>query len=123
MKPRCCYLDEVASPRPPLEGVSPDMGEVSISGEGLACVAPQQRHVTGGILTHGHVHDVEGEDVDGEQGEGHGEQVEVSVVPLAHAVPHPGAVVVEAICGRREGGKFPISMWKLYGNWTSATCK
>lgn len=61
--------------------------------------------MTGGILTHGHVHDVEGEDVDGEQGEGHGEQVEVSVVPLAHAVPHPGAVVVEAICGRREGGK------------------
>lgn len=123
VKPRCCYLDEVASPRPPLEGVSPDMGEVSISGEGLACVAPQQRHVTGGILTHGHVHDVEGEDVDGEQGEGHGEQVEVSVVPLAHAVPHPGAVVVEAICGRREGGKFPISIWELYGNWTSATCK
>lgn len=85
--------------------------------------APQPRHVTGGILTHGHVHDVEGEDVDGEQGEGHGEQVEVSVVPLAHAVPHPGAVVVEAICGRREGGKFPISIWKLCGNWTSATCK
>lgn len=68
--------------------------------------------MTGGILTHGHMHDVEGEDVDGEQGEGHGEQVEVSVVPLAHAVPHPGAVVVEAICGRREGQKFPVSVWK-----------
>lgn len=62
-----------------------------------ACVAPQQRHVTGSILTHGHVHNVKGEDVDGEQGEGHGEQVEVSVVPLAHAVPHPWTVVVEAI--------------------------
>lgn len=62
-----------------------------------ASVAPHRRHVSSGILTHGHVHNVEGEDVDGEQGEGHGEQVEVSVVPLAHAVPHPWAVVVEAI--------------------------
>lgn len=62
-----------------------------------ACVAPQWRHVTASILTHGHVHYVEGEDVDGEQGEGRGEQVEVSIVPLAHTVPHPRTVVVEAI--------------------------
>lgn len=78
-----------------------------------ACVAPQRRHVTASILTHGHVHNVEGEDVDGEQGEGHGEQVEVSVVPLAHAVPHPWTVVVEAIWRRKEGGKFPKLVWKL----------
>lgn len=56
--------------------------------------------MTGRILTHGHVNDVEGEDVDGEQGEGHGEQVEVAVVPLAHAVADPRAVVIKAICGR-----------------------
>lgn len=43
------------------------------------------------------MNDVEGEDVDGEQGERHGEQVEVPVVPLAHAVADPRAVVIEAI--------------------------
>lgn len=48
-------------------------------------------------LTHDHVDDVECEDVNGEQGEGHGEQVEVSVVPLAHAVAHPRTVVVKSI--------------------------
>lgn len=79
--------------------------------------------MTGGILTHGHVHDVEGEDVDGEQGEGHGEQVEVSVVPLAHAVPHPGAVVVEAICGPGEVESLPFQFADWRGNWTSDTCK
>lgn len=52
-----------------------------------------------GILTHHHVDDVEGEDVNGEQGERQGEHVEVSVVPLAHAVPHPGTVVIKAVCG------------------------
>ena len=35
------------------------------------------------------------EDEDAVEGEGHQEQVEISVVPLAHAVPHPGTVVVE----------------------------
>lgn len=45
--------------------------------------------------------DVKGEDVNGEQREGHGEQVEVPVVPLAHTVAHPGAVVVKPIWGRR----------------------
>lgn len=53
-------------------------------------------------LTHDHVDDVECEDVNGEQGEGHGEQVEVSVVPLAHAVAHPRTVVVKSIWGGRE---------------------
>lgn len=72
-------------------------GEITSASNKEACVAPQRRHVTASILTHGHVHNVEGEDVDGEQGEGHGEQVEVSVVPLAYAVPHPWTVVVEAI--------------------------
>lgn len=50
------------------------------------------------ILTHDHVDNVKGEDVDGEQGEGHGEQVEVSVVPLAHTVAHPWTVVIKAVC-------------------------
>lgn len=50
------------------------------------------------ILTHDHVDDVKGEDVDGEQGEGHGEQVKVSVVPLAHTVAYPWTVVIKAVC-------------------------
>lgn len=58
--------------------------------------------MTGRILTHHHVHDVEGEDVDGEQGEGHGEQVEVSVVPLAHAVSDPWTVVIETVCEKEK---------------------
>lgn len=41
--------------------------------------------------------DVEGEDVNGEQGKGQGEQVEVSVVPLAHTVAHPWTVVIETV--------------------------
>lgn len=53
-------------------------------------------------LTHDHVDDVKSEDVNGEQGEGHGEQVEVSVVPLAHAVAHPRTVVVKSIWGGME---------------------
>lgn len=48
--------------------------------------------------------DVEGEDVNGEQGEGHGEQVEVPVVPLAHAVAHPRTVVVKSIWGGQTDG-------------------
>lgn len=48
------------------------------------------------------MHDVEGEDVDGEQGEGHGEQVEVSVVPLSHAVSDPRTVVIETICEKEK---------------------
>lgn len=49
------------------------------------------------ILTEGHVDDVEGEDVDGEEGERKDEEVEVAVVPLSNTIPHPGAVVVEAL--------------------------
>lgn len=46
--------------------------------------------------------DVKGEDVNGEQGERHGEQVEVSVVPLAHTVSHPWAVVIETVCEKEK---------------------
>ena len=54
------------------------------------------------ILTHHHMDNVKGEDINGEQGQGHGEQVEVSIVPLAHAVAHPRTVVIKTIC--EEGG-------------------
>lgn len=57
--------------------------------------------MTDGILTYDHVDNVKGEDVNGEQGEGHGEQVEVSVVPLAHTVADPGTVVIKPICEER----------------------
>ena len=45
---------------------------------------------------------IEGEYVDGQQGEWQGEKVEEAVVPLAHTVSNPGTVVVEAVW-RREG--------------------
>ena len=48
------------------------------------------------------MYDGEGEDVDGKQGQGQSEQVEVAVVPLAHTVAHPGAVMVKTICGKEE---------------------
>lgn len=54
------------------------------------------------ILTHDNVDDVKGEDVNGEQREGHGEQVEVSVVPLAHTVAYPWAVVIKAVCEKEK---------------------
>lgn len=54
------------------------------------------------VLTHHHMYDGEGEDVDGKQGQGQSEQVEVAVVPLAHTVAHPGAVMVKAICREEE---------------------
>lgn len=54
--------------------------------------------MTDRILTHDHVDNVKGEDINGEQGEGHGEQVEVSVVPLAHTVAYPWTVVIKTIC-------------------------
>lgn len=57
------------------------------------------------ILTHDHVDDVEGEDVNGEQGEGHGEQVEVSVVPLAHTVAYPRTVVIKTVCDKEKKGQ------------------
>ena len=37
------------------------------------------------------------EDEDAVEGEGHEEQVEVAIVPLADTVAHPGAVVVEPL--------------------------
>lgn len=46
--------------------------------------------------------DDEGEDEDGEEGEREDEHVEEAVVPPPHAVPHPGTVVVEALCVERE---------------------
>jgi len=54
------------------------------------------------ILTHNHVDDVKSEYVDGEQGEGQGEQVEVPVVPLAHTVAHPWTVVIKTVWKRRK---------------------
>lgn len=66
-------------------------------------------HMTDGILTYDHVDDVKGEDVNGEQGEGHGEQVEVSVVPLAHTVADPGTVVIKPICEERLSYEYIIS--------------
>lgn len=55
------------------------------------------------ILTHDHVDNVEGEDVNGEQGEGQREQVEVAVVPLAHTVAHPRTVVIKSVCEKEKG--------------------
>lgn len=52
-----------------------------------------------GRLTQCYVDNVEGEDVDGEEGEREDEEVEVAVVPLPHAVAHPGTVMVEALWG------------------------
>lgn len=46
--------------------------------------------------------DDEGEDEDGEEGEREDEHVEETVVPPPHAVPHPGTVVVEALCEDRK---------------------
>lgn len=46
--------------------------------------------------------DDEGEDEDGEEGEREDEHVEEAVVPPPHAVPHPGTVVVEALCEDKE---------------------
>lgn len=60
-------------------------------------------NMTHRILTHDHVDNVKGEDINGEQGEGHGEQVEVSVVPLAHTVSYPWTMVIKAICEREKG--------------------
>ena len=54
------------------------------------------------ILTHDYMDNVEGEDVDGQQGERKGEKVEEAVVPLAHTVSNPGTVVVKAVW-RRKG--------------------
>ena len=54
------------------------------------------------LLTYDDVCDDEGENEDGEEGEGEDEHVEETVVPSSHAVPHPGTVVVKALC---EGGR------------------
>lgn len=57
--------------------------------------------------------DVKGEDINGEYGEGHGKQVEVSVVPLAHTVAHPRTVVVKPIWGRRTNSSCVKSYKRL----------
>lgn len=54
------------------------------------------------ILTESHIDDVEGEDIDREEGEREDKEVEVTVVPLSNTIPHPGAVMVEALCGRKR---------------------
>lgn len=80
--------------------------------------------VTDGILTYDHVDNVKGEDVNGEQGEGHGEQVEVSVVPLAHTVADPGTVVIKPICeqrGSHMNTSFPLCLSSFYKLWASQT--
>lgn len=69
------------------------------------------------------MHNVEGEDVDGEQGQGQGEQVEVSVVPLAHTVAHPRTVVIETVntvvtdaavrCSRRPEDLAGVAIFEL----------
>lgn len=59
------------------------------------CSPPPNPHPE---LTQSNVNYVEGEDVDGEQRQGKDEEVEVTVVPLPHAVPHPGAVMVKSLC-------------------------
>lgn len=41
--------------------------------------------------------DIKGEDIDGQQGQRQSEKVEVSVVSLAHTVPHPRTVMIEAV--------------------------
>ena len=39
-----------------------------------------------------------GEDEDAEEGQRHEEEVKIAVVPLAHAVTKPGAMVVKTLC-------------------------
>ena len=39
-----------------------------------------------------------------EEGEGEDEHVEETVVPSSHAVPHPGTVMVKALCEGGRGG-------------------
>lgn len=53
-------------------------------------------------LTEDDVRDDEGEDEDCEEGQRQDEHVEEAVVPLPDAVAHPGAVVIESLCGERE---------------------
>lgn len=48
------------------------------------------------------MYDVKGEDINSEQGQRQGEQVEVTVVPLAHTVAHPWTVVIKTVCKKRE---------------------
>ena len=50
------------------------------------------------ILTEDEVGEDTGEDVDAQDGQGQDEQVEVAVVPLAHTVTQPRAVVVKPLC-------------------------
>ena len=52
------------------------------------------------------------EDEDTVEGEGDEEQVEISVVPLAHAVTNPRAVVVKPV-NKREGKHLPV--WSTLG--------
>ena len=66
----------------------------------------------GCILTEGHIDDVEGEDIDREEGERQDEEVEVAVVPLSNTIPHPGAVMVEAFCGRKRESSTKASKMK-----------
>ena len=51
---------------------------------------------------------IAGTEVQACEGDSDQEEVEVAIVPLGNTVPHPGAVVVELLCGGegwREGGR------------------
>lgn len=85
---------------------------VCISGHHrFVCVCVFQSLV-GIILTQDDVCDDEGEYEYSEEGEGEDEEVEETVVPLSHTVPHPGTVVIETLCRERERGKVCLDKGK-----------
>lgn len=63
------------------------------------------------------MHDVKGEDVNGEQREGQGEQVEVAVVPLAHTVPHPRTVVIKPVCDTNSRTQTNVTSQEMRHFW------
>ena len=60
------------------------------------------------LLTQHNGGNIAGTKVQACEGDSDQEEVEVAIVPLGYTVPHPGAVVVELLCGGegwREGGR------------------
>lgn len=55
------------------------------------------------VLTQGEVGDDTSEDEGCQEGEGEDEGIEVAIVALPHAVAHPGAVMVKALCESQDG--------------------
>lgn len=53
-------------------------------------------------LTQGQMCDDAAKDEGGQERQGDDEAVEETVVAFADAVPHPGTVVVESLCGHRQ---------------------